>query len=115
MKPLELIAAKFSQDYSSNCPEYNGYYPTTQQGAEFKMPYFERDAAEAIAKEWNNDATNNPEGGFDTFAWDGDNLIWAQFDIDEPIIIPPVYATVEGREIKVYPIGHGSWNWEIGE
>lgn len=112
---LKLIPALFSLDYSSNSPEYKGYYPADQATAAFKTPFFEKEVVESIIKEWNDGATNDPEAGYDTFKWDGDALIWTQFEIDEPVTITPEYATVNGKEIKVYPIGHGSWNWEMGE
>lgn len=115
MKPLELIAAKFSQDYSSNAPEYNGYYPTEQENAPFKTPCFEREVVDLIIQEYTENAAKYPDAGYDALKWDGDILIWSQLDADEAEPVYPIKGSIEGKEITVYPVGLGSWNWEMGE
>lgn len=112
---LQLKPAFFSQDYLDNTnPEYKGYYPTDQDTAPFKTPYFEYHVVNEIVKEQNMLAKKYPEAGYDVFKWDGDVLIWLQYDVEVPILIHPlqVRSIVDSHIINVYPIGHGSWNWE---
>jgi hypothetical protein len=104
--------AKFSVDYSDPTePEFIGYYDASNNDA-FHEPFFTIDVAELIVAHYNSMSSDNPEAGYDTFKWIGDNILWYQHDIPGHTTIEPVHIKYGNKTLIVYPIGHGSWSWE---
>jgi hypothetical protein len=111
MKQLkgQFQLAVFCQDYSTDNPKYFGYY---LPGHEFSLPYFTETAVQEIMNDYarmNKDMDNNA----DLLYWKGKDLLWfdgTDFSLIERIT--PVKVKVEQQLLTVWPVGHGSWNWE---
>lgn len=70
------------------------------------MPYFEFDTAQAIAAEFEGeDSTLRYQKDIDAFIYTSANCP------DAPEAYAGTWIDIEGKPMKVYPIGAGSWCW----
>lgn len=101
--PLPFRRAKFNGDWMDPDEVYEGYC-TDQRWNGWACPHFEFDEVLRMME--------NPTGWNVTYDAKSDTFTIIADEIDEAEVIKPIMINVEGKEVKVYPIGAGGWCWD---